>query len=1055
MMKMLVVRMTLPMLEKARKSPKLIPVTRMVTRSGKTFPQTVWMLPEDVKAGKTAGAQGSLFDDVGGNPPVMQGDLFDETPDEPKESKESITSKIDEIVARGKKRAEDHYKDHQFPSDDSARTDMDFLTKEEKQELHELKQKLPTYDEEAEAAKNRIKERVNARKNGDITLSGESFPKDVMRDGKKIGRVTEARLNGKVVGYNVRNLEGALVGNAKTPEEALEKFKQGVAKEEPTEASTVSSENKPDENLPVGSTKTENGVTYRLNENHRWEKVEDDITDPKMKKIMEDWNRDAKDAPIKPSDIASDYGTSPAWIKKQFDSMVESGKLVKHEGNGKSFYAIPGTKGAKTLEELTAKRKAKQEEVDRIAEKLRQAIEKKKNGGTKESKEDDKPKTIIPVIPVSKKEEAPEEKPLDKVPTGEAGLEDMRKRVTVGETKLSKRGITYTFTAVMKDGVPVGKLSEVWVGSGGKQWFIAPVKEKKRRSYFEPFEELVPPCSTQEDAIEKMTIRLFNEEQEAKAREAESKERAKKIRDSKRQALISNATPATRCEVEKAYYDGEEAKPEKYEKYEFSPSETEIELGGVKTTAKDFTGASQNRIELVNKKTILSEERPSYIPAISDDWFSRMEYRLEGAKIGPDRYIITTNKVNGQRMGGIEVGASKTYAVVNLAVLVATQDYYTKLAKAKLDKTISEAKTLAEDVANIARKIAEDESKSVPEIISSMDKFSNIGPGTSAKLAVMAGEIISLWKRNNELNAKRGGFTLEQQIESYTNRVEREARSKVVRMIGKDKATRSHLTLLRESVKNEPNEWKSFREYINDLRQGGSDMELQMEENGSSFTKGRETSYGRKGSVTYLRDSHGILVKRQNGDEITAFEVDEVKKAIESVYSVFGDRTTMAKRNNLLISHSGEKLMHAMKFAGVYFPGRKAIGVTWGSGQAGAGFTLAHEFAHFIDNEIGVQGKRFHHASDDPASLENEIAVTFRKNMKEKQDSDYKNRTCECFARALEQYYAIEKGFGENYDDQDDHPVNTVYMEKVHPLVKRFFAEKGEMLKAIRVWRFV
>ena len=46
---MIVIRIVGKALEKARKSPRLVPVTRMVTRDGATFPQTVWVLPECAK----------------------------------------------------------------------------------------------------------------------------------------------------------------------------------------------------------------------------------------------------------------------------------------------------------------------------------------------------------------------------------------------------------------------------------------------------------------------------------------------------------------------------------------------------------------------------------------------------------------------------------------------------------------------------------------------------------------------------------------------------------------------------------------------------------------------------------------------------------------------------------------------------------------------------------------------------------------------------------------------------------------------------------------------
>lgn len=242
-----------------------------------------------------------------------------------------------------------------------------------------------------------------------------------------------------------------------------------------------------------------------------------------------------------------------------------------------------------------------------------------------------------------------------------------------------------------------------------------------------------------------------------------------------------------------------------------------------------------------------------------------------------------------------------------------------------------------------------------------------------------------------------------------------------------------------------------------DMKQKLSDMNIQIEENYSAYAKGQETAYGNKGTRKDLLDEYGVLVKRQNGDAINPREIQDIKTALDSVYGVYGNRSSMAKAFGLKVSHSGKTLMHAMNASGVYFPARRAIGVTMRNGEMGFGFTLAHEWAHFMDNYLGSKGARHFYASDDWSSLPGQIARTFRSNMASPQKSDYQNRTCECFARALEQFFATKKGNQAEYqaawNGKGNHPRQSVFEERVLPLVERFFQEDDELLKALRLSR--
>ena len=116
-----------------------------------------------------------------------------------------------------------------------------------------------------------------------------------------------------------------------------------------------------------------------------------------------------------------------------------------------------------------------------------------------------------------------------------------------------------------------------------------------------------------------------------------------------------------------------------------------------------------------------------------------------------------------------------------------------------------------------------------------------------------------------------------------------------------------------------------------------------------------------------------------------------------------------------------------------------------------------------MDAYIGEQVGN-HHASDQDGSIENDIAKTFRREMLlnssvykggnvKKGMEDYLNRTCECFARALEQYYAIKMNQGETLQEEFNkdgaYMDNKKFQEKMFPLVENFLEERKELLKAM------
>lgn len=667
------------------------------------------------------------------------------------------------------------------------------------------------------------------------------------------------------------------------------------------------------------------------------------------------------------------------------------------------------------------------------------------------------------------KDSFPEDEPAAPVPAAEAvppapipdpeGPAAFRARLSVQEPEGDAFEKKYGTTYVLNNGEKVAKIAK-WhrTTDGVTLYGINDLKERKGRARFgtDPG-QLVKPCESLDDALDKYAMDLYAQEQDRLAKEAEKKNRAAKIRAHKKAAAIANATPATRPEVTRALLDEPEVPQEapKPEPYDFTPSRALIQQGEINQTVPDYTAVIPVKVTLANRKTILDTPRPSYIPPVDMDWFARCSGRLEGVKLGEDRYLICTDRPRGQRMGYYETGAEgKRYALVNLAALVATQDFCSKRQKALEDQALATGLKVGDMTGKVMRWMLDNPMAGIPSPEGLSDKAEEFMPGLPeakrAEVIRLAAKELADFKRGVGPRGATPDAYLAWVKEGLTKRLKK---GRLV-TIGSNKMTHSHAGLLREAFpERKTATWPMFHEYLDDLRQAASDMEIQMEETVSSYAKGKETSYGRKGAQDDLFESHGVLVKRQNGDEIAPFEVEEVKKALDDVYSVIGDRSSLAKRTKLLISHAGIVNQHASKAIGMYVPSRTAIGVTWAHGDHQAGFTLAHEFAHFMDNQLGIMSGRNHYASDDRTGLENRIATVFRKHMKEKQDSAYQNRTCECFARAMEQYFATATGADKAYqavvNTGGNHPTQEVFAQRVQPLIEEFLSTRGPLLKAI------
>jgi len=467
---------------------------------------------------------------------------------------------------------------------------------------------------------------------------------------------------------------------------------------------------------------------------------------------------------------------------------------------------------------------------------------------------------------------------------------------------------------------------------------------------------------------------------------------------------INSATPETRNAVTEELFGPPESREAAKTPYVYTPEETTLNpaVGG-EVSALDYTKVVAKEVKAFKEKDVLAMERPGYIPEIEDNHFRYAGQRIEAVKLDDDRYVIITGRKEKER----------AFAVVSRAVLAATQDYYMKRSKAKYK----------EDVARATGRIKERAQKWVDT-----HNFDDDSPYAKREREYHEGILsgrIKITKRQHGIESPR--------------------------VMGKNKMTYSNLDLIKLFRPDEPR-WNVMSETLEDMSLRINDLIIQMEDDMNSHHKGEMTSYGNKGLKSDLYESHGVMVKRQNGDDITDVEVDQVRKAMDDMYGVYGDRSEMAKNYGLKISHSGEVLMHARKYVGIFFPAFKAIGVSAKYGSRQFGFTLSHEFAHFMDNYLGEK-KGYSYSCDDPKSVSGKIASTFRQYMARAQKSEYQNRTCECFARAFEQYFAENKGEGEEYqrttNTQGNHPTREAFNEKIRPLIDHFFQENDELLKSM------
>lgn len=412
----------------------------------------------------------------------------------------------------------------------------------------------------------------------------------------------------------------------------------------------------------------------------------------------------------------------------------------------------------------------------------------------------------------------------------------------------------------------------------------------------------------------------------------------------------------------------------------------------------DYTGVEADKIRLPNKTQILNQFLPSYLPPV--EIRRNGCYDIPAVKVADNQYLL-----KGTKKGG------PIYRV-SLDVYAALIDYHLKYDRAA-------GKAVAEYNNNALKEALENEQT---EFFPLRTKFPTVPEPLSFESHCQPEK-----KRVGPYKYSSGRVSL-QRISS--NSMSREVYYFIESEIG------SGTTKI----------FNHHQQNLEDLHQKLLDMELQHSDLESTWTKGRETAYGDSNLDESLLATYGVNIKRQNGNTLSAHEKTELKEVLNQVYSTYGDLSSITKDYGLKISHSGTTRMHASKAVGLFTPGMKALGISFGLGKDEAIYTANHEMAHFIDH---LRGKEHHawHASDIPGTLENKIAATFRQGMNTAK-GDYWNRTCECFARAMEEYGKIVH-IQQKHPDWDSEKIN----EKVSlPAYMDYTKFYNTMIPLIQEW---
>lgn len=461
--------------------------------------------------------------------------------------------------------------------------------------------------------------------------------------------------------------------------------------------------------------------------------------------------------------------------------------------------------------------------------------------------------------------------------------------------------------------------------------------------------------------------------------------------------------------------------------------------GHVYESIPDFRKVDTTQFDF-NEDNILTEPTPKYVPFIDEEKFRFHGYVFDAIRVTEDSYAICLNYYTHKEKN------DNIFIIVTLDQLVLIIDYYTTRARAK---NVEEANRLNERSKKQYYELSEERrryymfQKGIYSSLSSANK-KKISQSDFENLDLEGREKYYLPIKTHAVKRIVSRLNEGQMYKSFHRMYEDLINDKAQLM---DK----HGNISANGGYANPIVSKYWREFTEMINYKLKDIKIQREDYSETYKQAVETSFGESNVDPILKEKYGILVKRQNGDKIKPNEIELIRNSWVKIQGVYGNLKAEAIKHNLKISHSGEKLMFAMKALGVYIPQMGTIGVSNKLGEIDFKSTFSHEVAHFIDNFIGkLNGKRW--ATDDYESLAGKIAFKFRNSMnKPKSDqTDYINATKECFARAFQQYFGMKTEGEDVLTMNVDAKISTTGIEiNKHPNFVNKFTFKDEIAPMI------
>lgn len=414
--------------------------------------------------------------------------------------------------------------------------------------------------------------------------------------------------------------------------------------------------------------------------------------------------------------------------------------------------------------------------------------------------------------------------------------------------------------------------------------------------------------------------------------------------------------------------------------YSFTPKE--INVNGI--SVLDYTEVENDKVFLCNKKDILDKPRPSWIPELDSKGLAIDKFLPICVKDFSDgNYFVQSKIYTGEKDSkGKSIYKNQIYKM-SPDVLAATVDYYLKRKRAELKTEGSSEKV------------------SLPRGMNSMptSRYNEI-----SKLCSLC-EVPSLKYKDVDKSITDKAFEMKGKSP------------------GKLYQIQNNVVFLEQ--------WQPLLENIKGKR---LDMNYQKQDYIDSYSKAVETAYGDSKTFNNLYNDFGVKIKKQNGTNFSKPEIEKLSETLKKVYAHYGNLSELAGEYGLKISYADNCMQFARKSIGLYLSYHNAIGISFFNEEkqlsvAGSNHlpdvTLAHEVAHWLDNQKGKESHNFF-ASDKYGTLENKIATKFKEEIKLREKSnksaarigktdeihlgEYWFRTCECFARAMEQYYALKQG---------------------------------------------